>query len=86
MLYVREPGTDFFVEMDGGGFGSSHGDMMEAFGKNAFLEPYYAKFTVYSHDVFAKRKPPSLGALAGGGIFAFAKAKKFLCIFIWTKL
>ncbi len=49
-LYVRFPDTEYFVEMDGGGMGSSHGNMMEANGKNVWENAYNAPFKVYSHD------------------------------------
>jgi len=46
-LYIRFPNTDYFTEMVGGGWGSSHGNMMVSDGENIYKDE---PFTIYSHD------------------------------------
>ena len=48
-IYIRFPQSKHFVEMIGAGFGSSHGDMMIASGKNIWNDAYNAPIKIYSH-------------------------------------
>ncbi len=47
-IYVRFPGTDYFIEMLGGGMGSGRGDMTQSDGKNVWEDKHTAPFTIYS--------------------------------------
>lgn len=47
-IYIRFPNTDCFIEMVDGGFGSSHGDMMQSSGKNVW-DDQDQTFSIYSH-------------------------------------
>ncbi len=49
-LYVRFPNTDHFIEMSGGGFGSSRGKMAQAEGNNVWEDEDNSPFKIYSHD------------------------------------
>lgn len=47
-LYIRFPNTDHFVEMVGGGIGSSIGNMISAKGQNPWGEEWSMNFDIFS--------------------------------------
>jgi len=49
-IYIRFPGTEHFIEMVGGGFGSGRGDMKCAYGQNIWEREHHQPFTIYSHN------------------------------------
>jgi hypothetical protein len=49
-IYIRYPGTDHFIEMEGGGFGSGRGDMKQSSGENIWEREHHKQFKIYSHN------------------------------------
>ena len=49
-IYIRFPNENHFIEMIGAGFGSSHGEMMIASGRNIWNDAYDAPIKIFSTE------------------------------------